>query len=142
VTAFLPGDGQALLQLAEGDPDELVQRNLIVDEAAGVATVAEEALRDAFYGECSDDDGAWAMSRLVPESLSAMAAPVHVTAERAGSIRRTYVECTLDRAITIGKQREMLAAQPCANVVTTATDHSPFLSKPQELAGHLLAAAG
>jgi hypothetical protein len=65
---------------------------------------------------------------------------VHLTDERAGSVRRIYVECTRDRAISIGKQREMLAARPCEQVLTIDTDHSPFLSRPQELGGHLLAA--
>jgi pimeloyl-ACP methyl ester carboxylesterase len=142
VTAFLPNDGQSLPQLAEGDPDELVLPNLVVDEAAGLCTVAESALRDAFYGECSAEDAAWASARLVPESLAATAAAVHVTEERAGSVRRLYVECTRDRAISIAKQRQMWAARPCEQVLTMGTDHSPFLSAPQELAGHLLAIAG
>ena len=142
VTAFLPNDGQSLLQLADGDPDALVLPNLVVDEAAGLSTVREEARRDAFYGECSAEVAAWASALNVPESLAATAAPVHVTEERAGSVRRIYVECTLDRAISIGKQREMLAARPCEQVLTIDTDHSPFLSTPQELAGHLLAVAG
>jgi pimeloyl-ACP methyl ester carboxylesterase len=142
VTAFLPNDGQALLQLADGDPKALVQPNIVVDEAAGLATVREDARRDAFYGECSAEDAAAASARFVPESLEAMSVPVHVTEERAGSLRRIYVECTLDRAITIGKQREMWAARPCERVLTIDADHSPFLSTPEELAQHLLAVVG
>jgi pimeloyl-ACP methyl ester carboxylesterase len=142
VAAFLPNDGQSLLQLADGDPEALVMPNLVVDEAAGLSTVREEARRDAFYGECSDEVAAWASAQNVPESLEATAAPVHLTDGRAGSVRRIYVECTRDRAITIAKQRQMWAARPCEQVLTIETDHSPFLSTPDELAGHLLAAAG
>jgi len=79
VTAFLSGDGQALVQLADGDPTALVQPNLVVDEAAGSCLVDEHALRDAFYGECSEDDASWAAGRLVPESLAAMTSPVKIT---------------------------------------------------------------
>jgi len=142
VAAFLPGDGQSLVQLADGDPEALVLPNLVVDEAAGLSTVREEARRDAFYGECSAEDAAWASAQLVPESLAATAAPVHVTEERAGSVRRIYIESTRDRAISIGKQRQMQAARPCEQVLTIDTDHSPYLSRPEELARHLLAAAG
>ena len=142
VAAFLPNDGQSLLQLADGDPDGHVLSNLIVDEAAGFSTVAAGALRDTFYGECSAEDAAQAAARLVPESLAATAAPVRVTEERAGSIRRIYVECVRDRAISITKQREMVAARPCEQVLTLDADHSPFLSRPQELAAQLLSAAG
>ncbi len=142
VTAFLPNDGQSLLQLADGDPEALVHPNLIVDEAAGTCTVAEQARRETFYGECSAADAAEAAARLVPESLPAMEAPVRITEERAGSIRRVYVECVSDRAITIGKQRELWAARPCERVLTLDADHSPFLSTPQELAAQLLSVAG
>jgi pimeloyl-ACP methyl ester carboxylesterase len=142
VTAFLPSDGQTVPELAEGNPDELVQSNIVVDEAAGLCTVREEVQRDAFYGECSAEDAAWASSRRVPESIAAIVAPVHVTEARAGSVRRIYVECTRDRAITIDQQRRMWAALPCEEVLTLDADHSPFLSAPDELAGHLLAIAG
>jgi pimeloyl-ACP methyl ester carboxylesterase len=142
VTAFLPNDGQSLVQLAEGDPDALVHPNLIVDEAAGSCTVAEQARRDTFYGECSAEDAAQAAARLVPESLAAMGTPIRVTEERAGSIRRIYVECLRDRAISIAKQREMWAARPCEQVLAIDTDHSPFLSRPQELVRQLLSVAG
>jgi len=142
VTSFLPGDGQSLPQLAEGDPVTLVLSNLVVDEAAGMCTVAEGALRDAFYGECSPEDAAWASALLVPESLAAVGAAVSITEERAGAVPRAYVECVNDRAIGIEKQREMWAARPCDRVITLDSDHSPFFSATQELAAELLAFAG
>ena len=141
VTAFLPGDGQSLPQLAEGDPATLVLSNLVVDEAAGTCTVAEGALREAFYGECSAEDAAWASALLVPESLAVVGAAVRITEERAGVVPRVYVECLNDRAIGIEKQREMWAARPCDRVITLEADHSPFFSAPQELAAELLALA-
>ena len=142
LTAFLPNDGQTLAQLAEGNPDELVRTNIVVDESTGLCTVREEVRRDAFYGECTEEDAARASSRRVPESLAAIGAAVHVTEERAGSVPRVYIECTRDRALTIAQQRRMWAARPCAQVLTLESDHSPFLCVPNELAGHLLAIAG
>jgi pimeloyl-ACP methyl ester carboxylesterase len=141
LTAFLPSDGQSLPDLAAGDPDELVQKNMIVDEAAGTAVVADHALREAFYGSCSDEDFARATSELVPESLAAMGAPVKISEERAGSVPRAYIECLRDRAITINKQREMHGARPVEQVLQIDTDHSPMLSAPRELADHLLSLA-
>jgi pimeloyl-ACP methyl ester carboxylesterase len=143
VTAFLPGDGQALVDLAGSfDGADNVQPNLVVDEAAGTCTLADEALVPLFYAECGSEDAAWACSKLVPEALAAFVAPVHVTKELYGSIPRAYVECVRDGAITIGLQRHMVAAQPCDTVVTIDTDHSPFLSRARELADHLHALAG
>ena len=137
--AFLPGDGQSLPDLAAGDR---VQENLIVNGAEGTMLVAEHALKDAFYGECSDEDIAFARSRLVPESLAAMGAPMHLTEERAGSVPRAYIECLRDGAIVIDTQHSMQAARPCEPVRQIDTDHSPFLSRPRELADHLLSLAG
>ena len=44
---------------------------------------------------------------------------------------RVYIECTRDRAITIGQQRRMWAARPCEQVLTIESDHSPFLCAPR-----------
>ena len=143
VTAFLPADGQALDDLAGSfDGADHVQPNLVVDEAGGTCTLADEALVPLFYAECAHDDAAWACGKLVPEALAAFVAPVHLSKEGHGSIPRAYVECVRDGAITIGLQRHMVAAQPCDPVVTIDTDHSPFLSRTRELADHLLALAG
>jgi pimeloyl-ACP methyl ester carboxylesterase len=142
VTAFLPGDGQTVPQLAVGNPDELIQANIVVDEATGLSTVREEAQRQAFYNECSDEDAALGTSRRVPESVAAILAPVRLTEARAGSVPRVYIECTRDRAITIAQQRRMWGARPCERVLAIEADHSPFLCAPRELAGHLLAVAG
>jgi len=138
VTAFLPANGQSLPQLGEGDEEALVPPNIVADGATGLCTVAEGVRVDALFGECDPGEAAAASARLVPESLAAIAAPVAISEERAGSVRRVYVECVNDRAITIGKQREMAANRPCERVLSLDADHSPFLSRPAQLAAHLL----
>lgn len=138
VCAFLPGPGGSLLTLADGDTEARVLPNLEVDEAAGVCKVADAAVVECFYEECDPEDAATASARLTPESLAAFATPVAISEERAGSVRRIYVECSRDHAISIAKQREMWAARPCERVESIDTDHSPFLSRPEELAAHLL----
>lgn len=138
VCAFLPGPGDSLMTLADNDPEAQVIPNLQVDEAAGLCEVAEEARLTCFYEECAPADAAAASARLGPESLAAFAAPAEITDEGAGSVRRIYVECLRDRAISIAKQREMHGARPCERVEAIDTDHSPFLSRPDELAAHLL----
>jgi pimeloyl-ACP methyl ester carboxylesterase len=101
------------------------------------ATIRESAMREAFYGQCSDEDVVLAQSLLRPEPLAPLATPVHVTA-RFGSVARIYVECTQDRAITHAAQRRMQAALPCRERVTLDADHSPFFCRAEELAAVLL----
>jgi pimeloyl-ACP methyl ester carboxylesterase len=142
LTAFLPGDGQSLPDIAgsfEGGDD--VTPNLVVDEQAGTAVVAEHMRSQLFYGECSEEDAEFCLARLVPESLAAIATPVHITADRAARLPRAYIECLRDGAIPIALQRMMQRSRPCDPVLQIDTDHSPFFSRPSELAAHLLTLA-
>jgi pimeloyl-ACP methyl ester carboxylesterase len=142
LAAFLPGDGMTLPQLAAMEPNvDGVQANLVVDEAEGTFVVADHAVREVVFGECDDEAFAFAGPRREPEALAAAGAAVQLTEARAGSVPRIYIECTLDRAIGIEKQRVMQALRPCERVFTLETDHSPFLSTPRELADCLLAIA-
>jgi pimeloyl-ACP methyl ester carboxylesterase len=141
VAAFLPQDGQSLRGLAQSVVDPFFAANTQVNESEGTAVIPEEVVRDAAFGECDEKDVAFATSRLVPESLAAMGAPVTITPERAGSVPRVYIECLRDRTIPIDGQRAMQHAVGCPRVLRIDTDHSPFLSRPRELADHLLSLA-
>jgi len=81
-----------------------------------------------------------AMARLVAEPHGPRSTKLRLTAERWGSLPRTYVECTADRTIPIASQRKMQAMSPGAHVVTLDADHSPFLSRPHDLEAALIGA--
>jgi pimeloyl-ACP methyl ester carboxylesterase len=82
-----------------------------------------------------------AMARLVTEPHGPRSTPLILSELRFGSVPRTYIECTNDLTIPIDSQRKMLSAVPGAHVVTLDADHSPFLSRPNELAAALIEAA-
>jgi pimeloyl-ACP methyl ester carboxylesterase len=138
VTAFLLEDGRSLVDSVAEQPESLVPPAMIVAEDHQTATLRDSAIREAFYGRCSDDDVALARSLLRPEPLAPLATPVHTTPARFGRVSRVYVECTADRAITHAAQRHMQSALPCAQRVTLESDHSPFFCCPDELAAVLL----
>jgi pimeloyl-ACP methyl ester carboxylesterase len=139
VCAFLLRDGESLLQAAQEDRTSVLLGHLVPSDDQKSATVREDVIRDAFYGECSDDDVALAGSLLAPEAMAPFSTPLHLTAERFGSVRRVYIECLRDRAVPPALQKRMYTAQPCERVITIDTDHSPFFSAPDELVRHLLA---
>lgn len=142
LTAMLPADGQSLRDAVAGfEGPSAIQDHLEVDEPSGTCVVDRAALRALFYGECTDADVSFATSRLVPESLAAIAAPVRITPERAGRLPRAYIECRRDGAISLALQRHMQRAVPCETVLEIDTDHSPFFSRPAELAEQLLSLA-
>jgi pimeloyl-ACP methyl ester carboxylesterase len=143
VAAFLPRDGQSLMDLAglpEGADDQ-VQANIVVEGDPPVGTMPAAAARDALYGSCTDEQAAWASQRIRPQPLVPCVAPVALNvAIDPGT--RAYVLCTLDRAIPPALQRRMVRESPCAEVVELATDHSPFFSAPSELTAALTRLAG
>jgi pimeloyl-ACP methyl ester carboxylesterase len=104
-----------------------------MSEDKSSSTIREEALRDAFYGECPDDDVALARLCVQAEPTVPLATPLQITDANFGSVERVYIECLRDRAIPISLQRRMQAALPCRQVLALDTDHSPFFSRPDEL---------
>ena len=138
VTAFLLEDGMSLQETVAQMPDSLVPPAMVIADDHVSATVRPDAVPAAFYGLCSDDDVALAKSLLKPEPLAPLATPIRISAERFGRVPRVYVECLADRAITHAFQRRMQAALPCRERITLDADHSPFFSRPDQLASALL----
>ncbi|GEN99257.1 peptidase M13 [Novosphingobium sediminis] len=104
----------------------------------GAATVVDPARARPVFAQLSPPElVAGVLPRLVAEPHGPRSEPLQLTAERWGSRPRTYVECTADRTIPIASQRRMQAMSPGARVVTLDADHSPYLSRPVELADAL-----
>ncbi len=138
LTAFLPQNGESLLQIARKNVDSLLTPNLLANEEQGVFTFKEGApLKEIFYGDCRDEDVARAKSLLVPQAIAPMATPVRITSECFGRVPKIYIECLLDRAISPSIQNMMYLATPCHTILSMETSHSPFFSAPQELVSYL-----
>jgi pimeloyl-ACP methyl ester carboxylesterase len=136
VTAFLPKDGQSLLELTklpEGAGDQ-VQANIVIEGGHPVAVMLAAASRHALYDCCAEHVAAWAIQRQRPQAVAPFATPVSIPPGALDNINRCYVVCTLDRAMMPALQRRMIAENPCAEVVELSTDHTPQLSMTEELA--------
>jgi pimeloyl-ACP methyl ester carboxylesterase len=134
VCAFLPRNGDALATWASQDPASMVNPSTTALRTDGAIDFKPEHSREAFYGNCSDADAAFAQSRLVAQAGAPIGTPVVTTAERWGRIPRYYVECARDRALTQKLQRAMQNDSPCRQTFSIDTDHSPFFSAPEQLA--------
>ncbi|HEY8507238.1 MAG TPA: alpha/beta fold hydrolase [Steroidobacteraceae bacterium] len=137
VTAILPRHGESMSRLVAG-VESLITPNSIVSDDRLSCSIREEVLRDGFYACCSDEDVTLARKLLRPEPVAPMITPVTLTDQNFGRVPRVYVECLQDRAIALSLQRQMHTATPCQRVASINTDHSPFLSRPDELAEILL----
>ena len=138
LTGFLLPNGRTLLETGQTDEEAIVLSNIDVDEEKGIVSIRKDAAKDAFYGDCSEEDVENAKERLIPQPLAPLATPVGVSEENFGRVRRAYIECLQDRAIGPATQKRMYTELPCEKVVSMETSHSPFLSAPEELVRHLI----
>jgi pimeloyl-ACP methyl ester carboxylesterase len=136
--AMLLQDGQSTVDASFNDPDSRLMANISLDEAGTTSSVAESAVRDLFYGDCTVEASEKAARLLVPEPIGPASRPVHVTSERWGSVPRAYILCTQDRAISPAQQRAMIESVGVDKVIEMNSSHSPFLSQPERLAAVLI----
>jgi len=89
--------------------------------------------RQAFYHDCDDATAAWAIARLRPQSARPMSEPWPITewpdAARAVILARDDRAVRLDAALAAGRLI-LDGAEP----ILIDGSHSPFLSRPAELA--------
>ena len=114
------GDGMKL-------SDDFTTLTAIPEEAPGIC-----------YGNCSDEDIAFAMERIVPEAIAVTFGTLNFTKERFGSVPRAFIGCHQDHALVPANQKLMYTRAGCDPVVFMDTDHSPFFSAPDELVNVLL----
>ena len=139
LVAGLPPNGETIIQGIQQDPESLLFPNVVVSDDQKSGTIRAEGLRDTFYGDCSAEDVALARALLVPQALAPLDTPARTSAANFGRVPRIFIECLQDRAMTPARQKQMYTAQPCQQVITMDTSHSPFFSAPGELATHLAA---
>ena len=140
LSAFLLPSGQTPRSLMNLDTESLLPSCLKIDRERQVSIVAPQCAKAVFYGDCTDEDAAWAIGQLQPE-------PLIPPDERSGEPqqsrpdghpRRFYIECRKDKALGPAMQRWMSGASPCEAVYSLPTSHSPFISAPRALTEVLL----
>jgi pimeloyl-ACP methyl ester carboxylesterase len=102
-----------------------------IDEQ-GCRTWLDRELTDrAFLDDCSDSVAEWAFSRLRPQAFGRYVEPCAL--DELPSVAATSVICTEDRVVNVQWQRR-IAQRLGADVVEMRGSHSPYLSRPAELA--------
>lgn len=138
LTAFSPKHRETLLQYSLEDPEALISQHKQIDEEEGILTITDTVLQECFYGLCTDDDAAQAIQRLRPQALAPLATPLRLSEENYGRVRRCYIECSADKAISHDLQKRMKNNAALAASSILDADHSPFYSCPQELVETLI----
>ena len=142
ITSADNGNAETILSLSYGD--STVTGVLRLDFNSSDATYFA-GLQD-FFANDTDRAGFRATANLFTpdDAVAPYLLPTAKTAQRWGSVRRSYIRTSLDHALQPALQDRWIAE---ANALTPgspttvyplATSHSPFISRPDELAAILL----
>jgi len=141
VAAYLPKDGQSLLELGNSDKDSKIGPHLQIMKDKGIIVVEKSARADLFCMDCNDQMRAAIPNLIVDEPLAPLVTPVHLTAERFGTVAKVYIHTAKDQVVSPSLQAIMVAATPVSKEMTIDTGHTPFLTDPQGLARDIEMAA-
>jgi pimeloyl-ACP methyl ester carboxylesterase len=118
--SLLPGSEDGV-----SEPDEL-ERTRWVDEAGA---------RRALYADCDDEDAHAAFARLRWQARRPYSDPFPLAA--LPSVPTTYIVCRDERTLNPERSRAVARGRLGAELVELPGGHSPFLSRPAELAALL-----
>ncbi|MES1246591.1 MAG: alpha/beta fold hydrolase [Actinomycetota bacterium] len=136
VTALVPLHGEAMQDLPQRPADDPVN-GLVAPMGDLLLRIDAERAGEALFNECSPAVADWATARLEHEARANTVGRAFFPDGRFPAIPRTYVACGRDRTITLDRQERISARAGIADLRLLDADHSPFLSRPGELAALL-----
>lgn len=141
VAAYLPKDGQSLLDLGNSDKGSKIGPHLQIMKDKGIIAVEKSARADLFCLDCNGQFREAIPNLIVDEPLAPLATPVHLTANRFGTVDKVYIHTAKDQVVSPSLQAVMVAATPVRKEITIDTGHTPFLTDPHGLARDIEIAA-
>src|SRR5215470_17890852 len=118
VSAYLPKDGQSLLDLGNSDKDSKIGPHLQIMKDKGIIVVEKSARADLFCLDCNDQFREAIPNLIVDEPLAPLAMPVHLTADRFGTVDKVYIHTAKDQVVSPSLQALMVAATPVRKEIT------------------------
>lgn len=138
LAAYLIPDGKTQREYSVQDTEGVLKPFVVIDEKLQASALKPEIYKEGLYHDCDDNITQLAKLILSHEPIESGITPMQLTDENFGSVRRFYIECTEDRAVTPFIQKKMYSETVCEKVYSLPTSHSPFFSKPEELSEILL----
>jgi pimeloyl-ACP methyl ester carboxylesterase len=114
--------------------------HLRFDDDSTMSIASLEGARELFYHDCDDATARWAFERLTPERFGdETTTPISVPRFWAADLPRSFIRCLQDRSQPLWLA-DVTARRLGVEPLTIDTSHSPFLSRPAELAELLIQA--
>lgn len=134
LAAYLVPNGKTQREYSVQDTKGWLKPHVTLHEDMNATTLQLEIFKEGLYHDCDDYITELAKVILSHEPVESGTTPLQLTDENFGKVPKVYIECTQDRAVTPFIQKKMYTETPCDKVYSMDTSHSPFFSKPAELA--------
>lgn len=138
LSAYLPQPGQSLFDLVARnrghEPATPIEQALRMSDDKRSCTLDTEQAAALFYSDLSPPAAMRIAGRLQAQATLPLSARARFDQHVFDRIETCYIACERDRVIPPAHQRAMLARQPCRQQLSLDSDHSPFYSRPRELA--------
>ncbi|MBB3452499.1 pimeloyl-ACP methyl ester carboxylesterase [Rhizobium sp. BK313] len=141
VAAYLPKDGQSLLDLGNSDKDSKIGPHLQIMKDKGIAAIEYNARANVFCLDCNATFRSAVPNLIVDEPLVPLVTPIHLTEAHFGKVDKVYVHTAKDQVVSPSLQAAMVEATPVRKELTLQTGHTPFLTDPADLVKDIEAAA-
>jgi len=138
LAAYLPQNGQSLLDLAKTDADSHVGKHLKIDQETASAGIANEGAVDIFVADAPANVQQKFAAGVQADPLAPFVTPVTLTNENFGAIEKIYIYTTADHAVSYSLQQAMVKNTKVEKEYTLASSHTPFISVPVKLADILI----
>lgn len=133
LAAYLIPNGKTQAEYSALDTEGVLKPFVTRYSETGSHTLQPEIYREGLYHDCPDYITDLAKLLLAHEPMESALTALQLSDAGFGSLRRFYIECTEDRAVTPFIQRKMYSELPCEKVYQMPTSHSPFFSQPKAL---------
>ena len=138
LAAYLPTNGQSLLDIAKTDADSHVGKFLQIDQTKASAGINKEGAVDIFVADAPIGVQNQYANGVKPDPLVPFVTPVKLTDGNFGSVEKVYIYTENDHALSYPTQQSMAKTAQVKREYTLASSHTPFISMPQKLATILI----
>jgi pimeloyl-ACP methyl ester carboxylesterase len=139
LAAYLPANGQSLLDLASTDKDSYLGNALVPSEDKLTIGIKKDVIVPAFCQDAPDGVKNVVVSTFRAEPAIPLTNKVTLTSENFGRVPKIYIHTLQDHTVSPALQKRMVAAAPdVVKEYSLDSSHTPFLSMPDQLVDVLL----
>ena len=136
LTAFVPEDGKTLAELRK-KVDRYPLTSVIRKTEDGLGFyIPKKYQKDIFYNDCSKQDIKLASEKLCVQAIKPQNTPIKLGVNFK-KVSKSCVSCLDDQTIPIELQKKLSESIPEENKYEIKSGHSPFFSRPADLANIL-----